>query len=70
MVYAVNQIAKEGFIPQEDIIFIGTGDEESAGLGAQSIVESRILENAQGIVIGEPTGNKIALFFLVEPISK
>lgn len=59
--YAFGTLASQGFIPQNDILFVATGDEESMGLGAQAVVDSGLLEQAGKIVIGEPTGNRIAV---------
>ena len=59
--YAFKQLASEGFIPQNDIVFIGTGDEETLGLGAQAVVKSGLLDRVGRIVIGEPTGNEISV---------
>ncbi len=61
MLYAFKQLAAEGFIPQNDIIFMGTGDEETSGLGAQAVVKSGLLDRVGRIVIGEPTGNSISV---------
>lgn len=59
--YAFAQLAMEGFQPRNDIIFLGTGDEESLGLGAQKILENGLLDDVGKIIIGEPTGNGISI---------
>lgn len=60
MLYAFRQLASEGFIPENDIIFVGTGDEETLGLGAQALLKSGMLDKVGRIIIGEPTGNGIS----------
>lgn len=59
--FALCLLAHEGFVPKHDIVFLGTGDEESQGLGAQAAVDAGILRDVGGIVIGEPTGNHAAV---------
>ncbi|KUO70753.1 MAG: hypothetical protein APF77_06385 [Clostridia bacterium BRH_c25] len=61
MLYAFKQLALEGFTPQNDIIFIGTGDEETSGLGAQAVIKSGLLDRVGRVIIGEPTGNEISV---------
>ncbi|WP_312642109.1 M20 family metallopeptidase [Hydrogenoanaerobacterium sp.] len=58
---AFRRLALEGFVPENDIIFAGTGDEETLGLGAQAAVESGLLNHVGRIIIGEPTGNQISV---------
>ncbi|MEM1486320.1 M20 family metallopeptidase [Oscillospiraceae bacterium PP1C4] len=59
--YAFRQLALEGFVPENDIVFVGTGDEESLGLGAQAVVASGLLNHVSRIIIGEPTDNQISV---------
>lgn len=59
--YAFRQLVLEGFEPKNDIIFLGTGDEESMGLGAQAALKSGLLEEVGQVIIGEPTGNSISV---------
>ncbi len=61
MLFAFCQLAKSGAVPQNDIYFIGTGDEETDGLGARSVAEKGLLDNVCSIVIAEPTANKISV---------
>ncbi|HYE82703.1 MAG TPA: M20 family metallopeptidase [Clostridia bacterium] len=61
MLYAFRRLALEGFAPQRDIIFLGTGDEETSGLGAQAAIKSGLLDRVGRIIIAEPTGNKISV---------
>jgi succinyl-diaminopimelate desuccinylase len=59
--YAFRQLALEGFEPENDIIFLGTADEESFGLGAEEVFKSGILTDVGRIIIGEPTNNEISI---------
>mgnify|MGYP000911675790 FL=1 len=59
--YAFRCIALEGFIPENDIIFLGTGDEESLGLGALEALKSGLFDKVGQIIIAEPTGNEISV---------
>lgn len=59
--FALATLAEEGFVPRRDILFLGTGDEESQGLGAQAAVEAGWLEGVGEMVIGEPTGNGLGV---------
>lgn len=59
--YTFRQLALEEFQPKNDIIFLGTGDEESLGLGAQAVLKSGLLEDVGKIIIGEPTNNGISV---------
>lgn len=59
--YAFHQLALEGFVPNNDIIFLGTGDEESLGLGACEVLKSGLLNDVSRIIIGEPTNNEISV---------
>jgi len=59
--YAFRQICLEGIEPNNDIIFLGTGDEESMGQGAKEALKSGIFDDVSRIVIGEPTNNEISV---------
>jgi len=59
--FAFKKTAAEKPTPAYDLIFTGTADEETNGAGAEALVNSGILGNAGGIIIGEPTGNDICL---------
>lgn len=48
-------------VPERDIVFFGTADEESGGEGARALLDEPALKDAQAIVIAEPTGNQISL---------
>ena len=61
MLYAFRLLAQEGFLPQHDIIFAGTADEESLGSGASALIENDFWPDVSAVVIGEPTGNQIAV---------
>lgn len=59
--FAFHQLALEGSQPEHDIVFLGTGDEESMGLGAREAIKCGVLDDVGRIIIGEPTGNKISV---------
>ena len=59
--YAFKSFALEKILPQNDIIFLGTADEEFLGLGAQVALEKGIMADVGKLIIGEPTGNSIAV---------
>lgn len=59
--FAFKQMAEEGLTPDNSLIFVGTVDEEIYGSGAEALVSSGMLNNAGGIIIGEPTSNGICL---------
>lgn len=59
--FALASLAEEGFVPRRDILFLGTGDEESQGLGAQAAVAAGWLDRVGEMVIGEPTGNRLGV---------
>jgi len=59
--FAFREYARSGETPRTDILFAGTADEESGGLGAAALMESGEADGVGAIVIGEPTGNRPAL---------
>ena len=61
MIYALCSLIEEGKKPKRTILFIGTSDEEKNGKGATRIVNQKILESAESLIVGEPTGNAIGL---------
>ena len=61
MLYAFRQYCGLKEKPQCDILFFGTADEESDGMGARALLGESALKNVAAVVIGEPTGNQIAL---------
>lgn len=61
MLFAFRRYALSGAIPPRDIIFAGTCDEESKGLGASALMELPFMKDVSDIVIGEPTGNMLGL---------
>ena len=56
LLYAFRDFARSGKTPGRDVLFAGTCDEESGGLGARALAESGALNGVSSIVIGEPTG--------------
>lgn len=61
MIYAMQLLKAENFIPEETIHFYGTFDEESDGLGASQIAEEIAAEKDAVLYISEPTGNTISI---------
>jgi len=59
--YAFKAFCVSGKIPAYDVLFAGTADEETGGMGAQALLDSGFLANAESAVIGEPTGNALGL---------
>lgn len=59
--YAFREFARSGGTPRTDIVFAGTADEESGGLGASALMESGEADGVSAIVIGEPTENRPGL---------
>lgn len=55
MIYALIAFKKQGIKPISNIYFIGTCDEEKGGLGASKILERDIMNDADVLIIGEPT---------------
>ena len=55
MLYAFRELALSGVRPLHDVLFLGTCDEESSGMGAQAAAEAGLLEGVDTILIGEPT---------------
>ncbi len=59
--YAFCDYARSGETPRTDILFCGTADEESSGLGAKALMESGEMDGVSAVVIGEPTGNQLGV---------
>ncbi|MBR1561421.1 MAG: M20 family metallopeptidase [Clostridia bacterium] len=55
MLCAFRERALTGVQPEHDILFLGTCDEESGGLGAKAAAEAGLLEGMDAVFIGEPT---------------
>lgn len=61
LAYTFRKLALEEFVPKNDIVFIGTGDEEKFGEGAKSILNLEYIDKATSILIAEPTSLDISL---------
>ncbi len=59
--YAFRDYARSGETPRTDILFCGTADEESGGLGAKALMASGEMDGVSAVVIGEPTGNRLGV---------
>lgn len=55
MLCAFRERALSGRTPERDVLFVGTCDEESGGLGAKAAAEAGVLDGVEVILIGEPT---------------
>ncbi|HEV2122686.1 MAG TPA: M20/M25/M40 family metallo-hydrolase, partial [Chloroflexota bacterium] len=60
MVLAAGRVAKEGAL-SGDLLLAFTSGEETRSRGARALAESGLLNGAFGMVIGEPTGNRVAI---------
>lgn len=60
MLYNFKKFAKLNKVPENDIIFVATADEESIGLGANSLLSEIPLEQST-MIIAEPTNNKLGI---------
>lgn len=58
MVYALCNTSE---IPAYNIQFLGTCDEEKNGLGASEILRKKCMEQAEWLLIGEPTGMQLGI---------
>lgn len=61
MMTALKRHMSEGFVPQGDIVFVATCDEEAYGAGAQSAIDEGLLEGVAQMIIAEPTANQLAV---------
>ncbi|MEG1843270.1 MAG: M20 family metallopeptidase [Clostridia bacterium] len=61
LLYAFAAFARKGVRPDRDILFTGTADEESGGMGARALCESGLIDDVSEILIGEPTGCALGL---------
>ncbi|SFS80521.1 M20 family metallopeptidase [Marininema halotolerans] len=61
MVLALESLADRGAEPQGEILLLATAGEEVDSCGARCYVQHGGMEGVDGMVIGEPTGEKIAI---------
>lgn len=54
-------LANIDFVPENTIYFAGTCDEESNGVGAKRIVEKKLFEDCDKMIIAEPTSMNIGV---------
>jgi succinyl-diaminopimelate desuccinylase len=59
IVSALCELAQSGCKPRRTVIFLGTADEEKNGTGAALAALKRICDNAELLLIGEPTGGAV-----------
>lgn len=56
---AMQQIAKEGIVPSQDVYLVATVDEEDGMKGSKALLNESFIGKAQMIIVCEPTGLKI-----------
>ncbi len=61
MIEAMINLKEANFVPNSDIIFIGTAGEEVDCLGAKRAVEEGMIENPGAIIISEPSNNRVCI---------
>ena len=61
MLCAFRELARSGRMPAHDVLFLGTCDEESNGLGARAAAEAGWLEGVEAILSGEPTDSGLGM---------
>lgn len=61
MLMVMKQLFEEERIPEKSVYFCFTADEENNGIGIQSIVDGKYLENVEEVVICEPSDEKISI---------
>ena len=57
--YAMIKLKREGIVPKQDIIFIGTVSEENGSLGAKAFVEAGGMKNVDALLVCEPSSNEL-----------
>lgn len=61
MYLAIETLIKEGKKPPLEIVFLATAGEEVDSCGARKYLEDQSLANVKGLVIGEPTNEKVVV---------
>ena len=61
MLMVMKRLLEEKGVPEKPIYFCFTADEESKGIGIQTVVNGRYLEEAEEVVICEPTDEQISI---------
>lgn len=57
--YAMIKLKREGIVPKQDVIFIGTVSEENGSLGAKAFVEAGGMKNVDALLVCEPSSNEL-----------
>lgn len=57
--YAMIKLKREGIVPKQDVIFIGTVSEENGSLGAKAFVEADGMKNVDALLVCEPSSNEL-----------
>ncbi len=57
--YAMIKLKREGIVPKQDVIFIGTVGEENGSLGAKAFLETSGMEQADALLVCEPSSNEL-----------
>ncbi|MDR3349710.1 MAG: M20 family metallopeptidase [Acidaminococcales bacterium] len=61
MLYALILLRREGLPPKQDVVFLGTADEEVSRRGAAAFVKSGGMSDIGAILVGEPSNGDILL---------
>lgn len=57
--YAMIKLKRDGLVPKQDVIFVGTVSEENGSLGAKAFVEAGGMEKADVLLVCEPSSNEL-----------
>lgn len=61
MAYALHYLSEHGLVPEENVRFIGTSDEERGGIGAEAVVREELFGEPDFLLIGEPTNCQVGI---------
>ena len=61
MLYALIILRREGLTPKQDVVFLGTADEEVSRRGAEAFVKSGGMSDIGAVLVGEPSNGDILL---------
>jgi succinyl-diaminopimelate desuccinylase len=61
LLYALVLLKREGRIPKQDVVFLGTADEEVSRQGAETFVKEGGMSDIGAVFVGEPSNGDILL---------
>lgn len=61
LMVALKRVAASGFKPSGDVVLLGTYDEEAGGAGAMAFAAQDTLQRVKGLLIAEPTANRLGI---------